>query len=78
MFRHLRIAVRQHVPLSARVQNPEHGLEYLSRGNRFTTRTIGGNVLLGEIPRMRSHCSLLNRNIIAIVGELFQILIILR
>ena len=33
----VRIALRQHVPLRTRVQNPQDGFQYAARRNRFTS-----------------------------------------
>ena len=42
----VRIALRQHVPLRAGVQNPKHRFKNQTRRNGLTARTPIGNVLL--------------------------------
>ena len=42
----VRIALRQHVPLRAGVQNPKHRFKNQTRRNRLTARAAIGNVLL--------------------------------
>jgi hypothetical protein len=43
------IALRQHVPLGTRIENPEDGFEDLASGDRFAARAIGRNVLLRKV-----------------------------
>jgi hypothetical protein len=45
----VRIALRQHVPLRAGVQNPKHRFKNQTRRNRLTTGTAIGNVLLRKV-----------------------------
>ena len=45
----VRIALRQHVPLRAGVENPQHCFKYATRGNRFAARPSVSNVLLRKM-----------------------------
>ena len=45
----VRVALRKHVPLRARVEDPQHRFEHLARGHRLATRTTFGDVLLGKM-----------------------------
>lgn len=45
----IRIALRQHVPLRARVQNPQRRFKNFPRRNRFTARTSFRNVLFRKM-----------------------------
>ena len=45
----VRIALRQHVPLRAGVQNPKHRFQNQTRRNRLTAWTAIGNVLLRKV-----------------------------
>ena len=45
----VRIALRQHVPLRAGVQNPKHRFKNQTRRNRLTARAAIGNVLLRKV-----------------------------
>src|SRR5690242_16866494 len=45
----IRIALRQHMPLRASVEYPEHGLKNLTRRDRFAARTSARNVLFGKV-----------------------------
>lgn len=45
----VRIALRQHVPLRARVQNPKSGFENLTRRNRLPARPAVGKVLFRKV-----------------------------
>ena len=42
----VRIALRQHMPLSPGIENPKHGFKNVTGGNRFTTRMALGAMLL--------------------------------
>ena len=43
------ITLRQHMPLSAGVQDPQDGLQHVSCGHRFSARSIIRNVLFLEV-----------------------------
>jgi hypothetical protein len=45
----VRIALRQHVPLSTRVQNPRNRFQNSARRNRLPTRSPISNVLLRKV-----------------------------
>ena len=45
----VRIALRQHVPLRAGVENPQHCFKYATRGNLFAARPSVSNVLLRKM-----------------------------
>ena len=45
----VRIALRQHMPLRAGVQNPKYRFKNQTRLNRHATRTAVGNVLLRKV-----------------------------
>jgi hypothetical protein len=46
----VRIALRQHVPLRTRVENPQHRFEHMTGWYRLTSRTSIGNMLLSIDP----------------------------
>jgi hypothetical protein len=41
--------LRQHVPLRARIENPENSFEYSPGRNRFATYSTRGNILLRKV-----------------------------
>jgi hypothetical protein len=45
----VRVALRQHVPLRACVENPQYRFEHTTRWNRFAPRTSIGNILLRKM-----------------------------
>ena len=45
----IRIALRQHVPLRAGVENPQHCLKHAPRRLRFASGTVVGNVLFRKM-----------------------------
>ena len=45
----VRIALRQHVPLRPRVQNPQDGFEHIARRNRFASRTAFRNMFFRKM-----------------------------
>src|SRR5215470_9041775 len=45
----VRIALRQHVPLRAGVENPQHCLKHAPRRHWFASRTVVGNVLFRKM-----------------------------
>ena len=45
----IRVALRQHVPLRASVENPENGFEDLPRGNRLAASATRRNVFLRKV-----------------------------
>ena len=45
----VRVALRQHVPSRACVENPQHRFEHTTRRNRLSPRTSVGNILLRKM-----------------------------
>jgi hypothetical protein len=45
----VRVALRQHVPLSAGFENPEDGFDDISGRDRLATRSTGRNMLLRKM-----------------------------
>src|SRR6266487_3713372 len=45
----VRVALRQHVPLRARVENPQYRFKHTTRRNRFAPRTSIANILLRKM-----------------------------
>jgi len=45
----VRIPLRQHVPLGASRENPQHRFQNAAGGNRFAAWTARGNILLGKV-----------------------------
>jgi hypothetical protein len=45
----VRIALRQHLPMSTGIENPEHSFEYLAGKCRLASRTTGRNMFLRKM-----------------------------
>jgi hypothetical protein len=45
----VRVGLLKHVPLRARIENPQHRIENFARRDWFAARTIVGNMLLRKM-----------------------------
>ena len=74
----IRVVLRQNMPLSAGVENPQHGVNHLARRDRFASRSIIRNIFLRKMHTNAMPLLVSNMNHTPNVTPLFTLCAILR